>query len=326
MPHIDLPAYRPPRIFFNGHLQTVYPALFRKPIVSYERERLETPDGDFLDIDWAKTGSDKLLILLHGLEGNSDAQYIKGMINAMHKRGWDAVVMNFRSCSGEPNRLLRSYHSGETEDIDFLIRHLAQHHAYEQMALTGFSLGGNVTLKYLGEQGTAAQSYLSGAVAISVPCDLETSSRQLASPANYFYFQRFLRRLNRKVISKRHLMDNPPQEVLKMKNFHEFDNAFTAPIHGFSSAKDYYTRSSSGPFIPGIRIPTLLINAWNDPFLSPACFPVNAAKANPNFTLLTSKQGGHVGFPLWQASGEYWHEGEGADFLGRQVPTHTGKQ
>ena len=315
MPHIDFPSYRPPRLFFNGHLQTVYPALFRKPEVNYVRERLETPDGDFLDIDWARAGSDKLLILLHGLEGSSDAQYIKGMIRAMHRRNWDAAVMNFRSCSGEPNRLLRSYHSGETEDIRFVINHIAENHAYSGTALAGFSLGGNVVLKYLGEQGESAEKYLSGAVAISVPCDLESSSRQLARPVNYFYFQRFLRRLNRKVHSKRHLMDSPPAQVLKMKNFHEFDNAFTAPIHGFSSARDYYTRSSSRQFLPHIRLPSLLINAWNDPFLAPACFPIEEARANSALSLITSQHGGHVGFPLWQESGEYWHEQVTADFL-----------
>lgn len=319
MPYIPLPAYQPPRFFFNGHLQTVYPALFRKPAITYVRERITTTDGDFLDLDWARAGNKKVVLLLHGLEGSADAQYIKGLVRALHLRNWDAVAMNFRSCSGEPNRLLRSYHSGETVDLDQVIQHLIRHAHYEKVALAGFSLGGNVTLKYLGEQGEKAAGRIAAAATVSVPCDLESSCHQLAKPENYFYFLRFLRRLNRKVEAKRHLMPHPVPPVLKMKTFFEFDDAYTAPVHGFESAIDYYTRSSSRPFLPNIQLPTLLINAWNDPFLAPACFPIEEASENPAFTLMTPENGGHVGFPLWRTGNEYWHETAIADFFDEHV-------
>lgn len=319
MPHLDLPAYHPPALFFNGHLQTIYPALFRKPVVSYQRERIDTPDGDFLDLDWASAGNRRVVILLHGLEGSSEGQYIKGLVNALQRRGWDALALNFRGCSGEPNRLLRTYHSGETSDLAQVIRHVEQQQQYEQIALVGFSLGGNVCLKYLGEQGANIPARIVAAAAVSVPCDLESSCYELAKPANHFYFRRFLKRLNKKVAAKQHLLPAPLPAVMQMKTFHEFDDAFTAPVHGFSGATDYYTRSSSRPFIPRIALPTLLINAWNDPFLSPACFPVAEAKENPAFTLVTPRNGGHVGFPLWRQNGEYWHEALLADFLSQQA-------
>ena len=315
MPHIDLPAYRPPCIFFNGHLQTIYPALFRKPVVAYRRERIDTPDGDFLDLDWAEAGHDRLAILLHGLEGSSEGQYIKGLVRALQRRGWDALAMNFRGCSGEANRLLRSYHSGETGDIDTVVAHVAGRARYGKIAMAGFSLGGNISLKYLGELGEQAAGRIAAAAAISVPCDLATSSRQLARPANYFYMRRFLRRLDKKVAAKRPLLPTPPPAVLRMKAFPEFDRAFTAPIHGVAGAADYYSPRRSRPLLPPLPIPTLLINAWNDPFLSPECFPVEEAQENPAFTLLTPQNGGHVGFPRWHKSGEYWHESLLTDFL-----------
>ena len=143
MPHIDFSSYRPPWIFFNGHLQTIYPALTRKPQLSYRRERIDTPDGDFLDLDWAEQGNTSAVLVLHGLEGSADAQYVKGLIRAFNRRGWDGIAMNFRSCSGEPNRLLRSYHSGETGDLRFVLAYLSGLGRYENLAVAGFSLGGS---------------------------------------------------------------------------------------------------------------------------------------------------------------------------------------
>ena len=196
MPVIRDPGYRAPYYLFNGHLQTIVPSLLRKtPLPFYERERITLPDADFLDLDWARTGSRQLVIISHGLEGDTSRPYVKGMAAAMNRLGLDALAWNFRGCSGESNRLLRAYHSGATEDLDQVVRHVQQTRSYEHLALVGFSLGGNLTLKYLGEKGTEIDPRIKSAVAISVPCDLQKSAEQLGRLRNRMYQKRFIRSL-----------------------------------------------------------------------------------------------------------------------------------
>ena len=192
-------TYCPPALFSNPHVQTVFPSLFRRvPGIHYQRERIETPDGDFLDLDWSRNGSSGLGIVLHGLEGDSKRAYMLGMAKALNNAGWDAVCLNFRGCSGECNRRLRFYHSGETGDLHTVISHVVKQHTYLGIALIGFSLGGNVILKYLGEQGRRSHPLIKKAVAVSVPCDLASSSLKLSRSLNRIYLKRFLRMLRKK--------------------------------------------------------------------------------------------------------------------------------
>lgn len=307
-------SYRAPAHLRGGHLQTIYPALFRRvPRVTKRRERLELPDGDFLDLDWATKGNPRLAILSHGLEANSGAHYIQGMAAALQRRGWDLLAWNYRGCSGESNRLLPFYHSGASDDLHHVVSHALAVHPAPQIDLVGFSLGGNMSLKYLGEREVSPR--LHRAVAFSVPCDLACSSIRLSSRTNRLYMDRFLRSLRGKLEEKQPRF--PEQIDLAgisgVRNFKQFDDRFTAPLHGFRDAEDYWTRSSSRPFLPGIRIPALLVNAANDPFLGPRCFPREEAAASEWFHLEIPGDGGHVGFST--TAGEYWSERRAAAFL-----------
>ena len=318
MPLIHSTSYRAPFWLPGGHLQTIYPALFRRVAHGTTRaERLELADGDFLDLEWAADGRRRLAILSHGLEADLKTGYIQGMAAALIRRGWDVLVWNFRGCGTEPNRLLRMYHSGATEDLHAVVCHALENHPAESIDLIGFSLGGNLTLKYLGELPAQRSARLRGAVAFSVPCDLACSSRQLASPANWIYMERFLRAMRAKLRMKNRMF--PGQLDLtgldRIRGFHEFDDRFTAPLHGFRDAEDYWARNSCRPFLPAIRIPTLLVNALNDPFLGPACYPREEAAASAVFHFETPETGGHVGFPTFGMAAEYASEIRAAEFL-----------
>ena len=318
MPIIADSTYRPPPFLANGHLQTIFPNLFRQVNgVAYRRERILTPDDDFLDLDWATNGSRRLVVIAHGLEGDSRRPYVLGMVRALMKRGWDAVVWNARGCSGEPNRLLRFTHSGATEDLETVVAHVIATRAHEEVALIGFSLGGNVTLKYLGERGSNLNPRIKKAVAFSVPCDLQASSVNLASRANQIYMRHFLSSLRQKIRAK---MEMAPGKIddcdyEQLRTFKHFDDRYTAPLHGFADAEDYWRQSSCAPFLKAISIPTLLVNARNDPFLADRCFPFDEARTNPNLYLETPLSGGHVGFVTFNQGGEYWSESRTLDFL-----------
>ena len=309
-------TYTPPRGFQNPHLQTIFAGRLRRVEgVRYRRERIETPDGDFLDLDISHVGADRAAVISHGLEGSADRAYVRGMVRTLNRRGWDAVAWNFRGCSGEPNRRLRLYHSGATEDLDAVVQHALR--GYAHVALVGFSLGGNLTLKYLGERGDAVDARVARAVALSVPVDLAASSLALARWENGLYMRYFLRSLRRKVHVKAQQF---PGEIstaglARIRDFRGFDDRYTAPLHGFEDAEDYWQRSSSKRFIGGIRIPTLLVNAADDPFLAPACYPTEAARRSEHFWLETPAHGGHVGFVTFGGDGEYWSERRAAAFL-----------
>ena len=281
------------------------------------RERIGTPDDDFLDLDATDTGASRVVILSHGLEGSSRQTYIQGMARALVKRGWDVVALNCRGCGGEPNRQLRFYHSGATDDLGTVVDHVLANGRWEQLAMVGFSLGGNMTLKYLGEQGDAVDSRIKASVALSVPFDLAGSSVRLAAWSNRVYMRRFMRTLRAKVREKATRF--PGRIDLTgldaARTFADFDGGVTAPLHGFTSARDYWARAASRPYLPRITVPTLLVNAQDDPFLSPGCFPGKEAAASDVFHFEAPRFGGHVGFVTFGREDEYWSEARAAAFL-----------
>ncbi|MBD3290059.1 alpha/beta fold hydrolase [candidate division KSB1 bacterium] len=311
-------SYHPPLLLRNGHLQSIYPSLFRKLDAGfYRRQRIETPDEDFLDLDWSRRGNERLAIISHGLEGNSHRAYVVGMAKALNTNGWDVLAWNYRSCSGEPNRLLRSYHNGVTDDLHLVIEHALNSYSYPMIALIGFSMGGNLTLLYLGQQAAAVRSALKAAAVFSVPCDLKSSSAELAKFKNRIYMKRFLNMLHQKIKAKMELMpdDINDDDFHHIKNFKDFDDRYTAPIHGFKNAEDYWRKCSSRQFIPSIKIPTLIISAQNDPFLGAECFPTEEAARNDNIRLEIPAHGGHVGFVEFNRQKLYWSEKRAVQFI-----------
>lgn len=325
MPLIETDDYRPPLWLPNGHAQSIYPALWRSvPDVAFRRSRLATPDDDFLDLDWkthAPEPTRPLVILSHGLEGNTHTQYIRGMVRHLFAHGYDCLAWNFRSCSGQMNRQLRFYHSGATEDLDLVIKY-AVGLGYGAISLIGFSLGGNLTLKYLGEQQQNLPGAVGRAVVFSVPLHLSSGSRHLERWQARIYTLRFNRSLKRKIREKAGLL--PGQlDVLSLRGIRtlrQFDDRYTSQLHGFTDAEDYYEKNSSLYFLPGIGIPTLLVNAFNDPFLSPECFPHAVARQLPNVFLQTPRQGGHCGFYPRRYRGVLWSEERAVAFLKENFP------
>lgn len=318
MPLLKNSNYRPPLFFGNAHVQTIYPSLFRKiKGMDYERERIETPDGDFLDIDWSLTGSDKVAILSHGLEGNTDRSYIKGLARCLNRSGWDAAAWNFRGCSGEMNRKPQFYHSGATYDLETVIHHVLSTGRYASVFLVGVSMGGNMTLKYLAEKGGDAPKEIRAAAAFSVPCDLTTSATQISNVAGGLYFRRFMRMLKEKVELKAKALPGliSDEGLDEIRDFKTFDDRYTAPLYGFRDAHDYWEKASCKPHLMEIRVPSLLINALDDPFLTPECFPRDEAVGNPHLFLETPANGGHVGFIRFANDGTYWHEKRAVQFF-----------
>lgn len=312
-------SYRAPWAFRNGHFQTIYPTLFRRVSgVEYRRSRIETPDDDFLDLDASSVGADRVAIVLHGLEGNSQRPYVRGMVKALSRAGWDVVAWSFRGCGGEPNRQLRFYHMGDTTDIHTVLDHVIAAGRYRGVGLVGFSMGGNVILKYLAEQGARIASTVCGAVVFSVPCDLGASARKMDLASNTLYTLRFLVMLRRRVREKAErfpgLIDG--QGLHGVRTFREFDDRYTAPIHGFQSAEDYWEKSASKPLLKHITIPTLMVNARDDPFLTPSCFPCDEARESRSLYLEMPAHGGHVGFVSLNHEGTYWSETRAVEFLG----------
>ncbi len=313
-------AFRPAPWLHNGHVQTILPVLLRRRVrVTFARERLELADGDFLDLDWIKARRDRVAILTHGLEGSSAQTYIRGMAAALGAAGWDVLAWNFRGCSGEPNRLPRAYHSGETGDLAAVIAH-AVAAGYRRVALVGFSLGGNVVLKYLGE--APAHPAVTAAVAISAPLELDPCARKLDREwSNRIYLRRFLVSLVAKIEAKARLFPGKVDAtgVRRMRSFQEFDDRYTGPLHGFRDAADYWTRASARQFLPQITVPTLLLSPRNDPFLAPEAYPWREAEANPHLFLEAPDSGGHVGFLDFKRGIRPWSERRAVEFLGEQL-------
>lgn len=308
-------SYSPPFFLFNAHLETIFPALFRNVTIhGYTRERINTPDNDFLDLDWLTQDSNKLVIIQHGLEGDSARPYIKGMAKAFYANGYDVLAWNYRGCSGEVNRQLRFYHSGASDDLHTVIEHAILRKPEREIYLVGFSLGGNITLKYLGERTISAS--IKKAIVFSVPLHLESSCKKISTPSNRIYSRRFVRSLKEKIRRKSRIM--PGLEVHKLptiKTLLEFDETFTAPLHGFKNAIDYYNTCSAVNFISNIKIPTLIVNTKNDPFLADECFPRTIVQGHTFVKLEIPERGGHVGFALIKNKGLYWSEQRALEWM-----------
>jgi predicted alpha/beta-fold hydrolase len=301
-------AYRAPAWLPGGHLQTLCPSLFTpRAHIRYRRERWDTPDSDFVDLDWMLSlGTDAsiresagapLVALFHGLEGSSRSHYATALMGALQDIGWRGVVIHFRGCSGEINRLRRAYHSGDSAEIDWILRRLHESDRQTQLYAAGISLGGNALLKWLGEQGAAANDVISAAAAVSAPVDLMAAGNALDSGFNLIYTRNFLRTMKRKTLAK---LERYPdlcdrRLMLASHTLREFDDVVTAPLHGYRNTDDYWTRASSKPLLRDIATPTLVINAKNDPFLPALALPLSREVSNA-VRLELPDAGGHVGF------------------------------
>src|SRR5690554_1247649 len=310
-------SYRPPALFKNGHFSTIYSAKFRLVDMPLpERERLLLPDGDFIDLDWSFSDikSNKLVILLHGLEGNSSRPYIKGMKKHLNAAGYNALGVNYRGCSGEPNTMFHSYNAGTTEDLHFVLEHVLEKDRFEEIYLVGFSLGGNLLLKYLGERVKIA-SQIKKNVAISTPFSLSASVEELHKFKNKLYSTVFLKDLKKKVHQKaQHFPEKlSRQEVKNIKTLLDFDMIYTSKAFGYQDAFEYYEQCSSLRFLPNIKLPVYILNARNDSFLSEKCYPEDIAASRKNVFLEIPKYGGHVGF--YDADNFYYNERRTLDFL-----------
>lgn len=318
--------YQPSILFRNAHVNTIAPTLLRRVKgVNYDRKRIELPDGDFLDLDFSKVGSNTIVLVLHGLEGDSGRPYMRGMVRAANDQLWDAVAVNHRGCSGEDNRALNAYHSGKSEDVHAVVLHLEQL-GYDQVFIVGFSLGGNMALKYAGEQGDSINKIIKGVAGVSVPCHLEGSAQQLKKAENAIYLKRFLNTLKLKALVKKERFPDAPftkEDIVHCKSFHDFDEVFTARVNGFDGAVDYWTRCSSSRFLETIKVPTLLVNAMDDPFLETRCFPREIAEGHEYFHLMMPKRGGHVGFSGNLFSNQpLWTEQAVPDFFNKHLVPH----
>ena len=343
--HLQYPA---PAWLPGAHLQTVWPLLLRGGIAlpAYRRERLETPDSDFLDLDWCYgetntvgaystngnapqarsadasgvgvRSSSPLVVLFHGLEGSSRSHYARALMHAVAERGWHGVVVHFRGCSGEPNRLPRAYHSGDSSEIGWVLEVLGQR--YQSICAVGVSLGGNTLLKYLGEQGKDVK--LQAAAAVSVPYDLAAANHNLSHGVGRLYSRHFLRSLIPSALAKTRRYPtqpglNRPDLICSARTLRDFDDAVTAPLHGFADVDDYYARSSCAQYLGGISIPTLLLHAANDPFLPATAIPL-AQQLPPDVQIEVSAHGGHVGFVSGKLPGHL-------DWLPQRLLAHLGQ-
>lgn len=291
------PHYCSPHWLPGGHAQTIWPLLIKGPLPSYRRERWTTPDDDFIDLDWiaGKAGA-PCVALFHGLEGSSRSHYARRLMHAVERRGWHGVVVHFRGCSGEANRLPRAYHSGDSAEINWILRRL-QAHGHPALFVAGVSLGGNALLKWLAEQGRQASRIIDAAAAVSAPLDLAAANVALSSGFNLIYARHFLRTLIPAARAKDRRFPGriDLRRALQARTLSEFDDAVTAPLHGFLGVDDYYAKSSAGPLLATIETPTLLLHAANDPFLPAAALP-HREQLPAAVTLEIHRHGGHVGF------------------------------
>lgn len=354
MPVFESSTFKPPFFLRNGHIQTIVPVLFRKKVpVLQERFRISTPDGDFLDVDLtvASRAQDegkesaiydsrhiaipprpaprtpdpafrpgeanpRLLIISHGLEGNSRRNYVRGAVRVAAGYGIDSLAWNFRCCSGECNLMPALYHSGETGDLGCVVAK-AMEWGYRKIVLVGFSMGGNQILNFLGREAAQVPSAIKGAVTFSVPCDVTGAACKLETLGCRPYLKYFLHTLKEKVRVKHRQYPAlyPVRGLEHMRTFTQFDEQYTAPVFGFASARDYWAKSSSRPYLLRIDVPTFLVNARNDPFLPESCYPYEEAEQSGMLYLETPQSGGHVGFAEDLQCRVTWAEKRLAAFL-----------
>lgn len=309
--------YNPPLFFRNGHFSTIHSGIVRKVNgITQEREQIPLSDGDFIALDWSFSASQtsKLIIIIHGLEGNAQRPYVLGLAKLFNRHNFDAVSINLRSCSGEPNLLYRSYHSGATEDLEEVIQYVLKTRDYADIFINGFSLGGNLSLKYIGE-GNTIPNEIKGVIAISAPCDLHGSMLEIHKMKNVLYAKRFKKHLLEKLRWKQQqfpekISDDHFKKIITLKDFDDF---YTSKAHGFEDALDYYKKSSSLQFLSNVTLPALIINAKNDSFLSKECYPIKEAKENKKLYLEIPDYGGHVGF--YDKGNIYYNEKRALEFV-----------
>lgn len=297
-------TFRSPAWLPGGHLQTIYPLLLKGSPPAYRRERWDTPDGDFIDVDWLEASpaadSDShrpLVVLFHGLEGSSRSHYATALMSAARARGWDGVVPHFRGCSGELNRLPRAYHSGDSAEIDWILHRFRQRFPQRPIVAVGVSLGGNALLKWLGEQEVLARGVIQAAAAVCAPLDLTICGPTLGQGFNRLYSAHFLHTLKRSAEAR--LQRYPglfdAKRMRRARSLYVFDDVVTAPLHGFAGVDDYWQRASAKPLLRAIQVPTLLLNPLNDPFLPASALP-RPEQVSLQVHLETPAHGGHVGF------------------------------
>ncbi|MBX7224518.1 MAG: alpha/beta fold hydrolase [Chitinophagales bacterium] len=299
MPLLPSPLIIPPATQPNGHLQTIIPNLRRKVLgVDFVRTRIDTWDNDFLDIDWLKGGYKKIAVITHGLAGNSRAEYVKGIAKVLHGKGYDIAAWNMRGCSGEPNKLLHSFHGGKTDDLHFIIEHLSNFYDYEEVVLVGISMGGNITLKYVGEYADKLPALVKKAFAASVPVDMLGCSLHLIKGWNLIYSRRYLNQYKDMLRLKEKMFPGKFnfKHAYEAADLHQFVDRVTVPMFHFGTIEHYLETQSALKYLDKISIPTLLVNADNDPFLTDTCFPKEHAALSEHFYLEIVHNGGHVGF------------------------------
>ena len=291
--------YTAPIYLKNKHLHTIIPSLLFKHNLEYTlRERITLPDNDFIDVDWLKTGQKRLVLLLHGLESSAEQFYVKHTADFLSQRGYDIVAINYRGCSGEPNNLYKGYHSGSSPDLASVIDHLDQNNNYAELYVVGFSLGGNILLKYLAEYQKKVPSNFVKGVAFSSPIDLKGVSLELSSTFGGLYQKHFLKKLNEKLIQKTTIYPHEISlnDITKLTTLTKFDDFYTAPVNGFKDAFDYYAKCSCKPMLNAIQHPVLLVNALDDPFLPKSCYPFDVLSKHKFIDFETPKNGGHLAF------------------------------
>jgi len=314
-------SYKPVRFLAGKHLETILPGLLRSvKKINPVREKIPTPDDDFLELDWYPKNSSVLAIISHGLEGNSDRAYMKGMAKIFNDNGYDALCWNYRGCGSSLNNTAKLYHSGATYDLKTVVTHSLSK-GYQQILLIGFSLGGNLTLKYAGEEGKLVDKRIKAVITFSVPLDLSAGCDQLAAPDNWLYSKRFIKKLKKKLLLK-HLQFPDLIHINgleKIKDLRSFDDKYTGPIHGFKNASEYYEASSALGFLKDIAVPTLIVNAKNDPFLPETCYPYKLTDTLTNITFETPDHGGHVGFMEINKQGYFWSEKRALSFASEHL-------
>ncbi len=320
---IRIAPYRAPWWLPGGNAQTLYAALFADAgaIPDYRRTRWDTPDGDFVDIDWMDADADSpLVVLFHGLEGGSSSHNVRVLVHAFRRAGWRIAVAHFRGCSGEPNRLVRAYHSGDSAEIGWMLQRFAADARHTPVAV-GISLGGNALLKYLGEAGSDAKKLVRAAVSVSAPLDLMVSGDVLGRGFARVYSAEFLRTLKKKSAAKASRFPGAFDIALmhRARSLREFDDVVTAPLHGYHDTDDYWTRASAKPFLRSIEVPTLLMNARNDPFLPGGALP-HEREVSQHVECEFPEAGGHVGFVTGAFPGSFdWFANRIIGFVDRYV-------
>ncbi|WP_299017130.1 alpha/beta fold hydrolase [uncultured Polaribacter sp.] len=316
-------TFSPTLPFKNGHFNTMYRPLFRKDTCKYQRKRITTWDKDFIDLDFSFQNSKTLVVLIHGLEGSSQSTYITATSNYLNAKKIDTVCFNLRSCSGQDNLLLATYHTGKTDDVHFVVNHLLQNYAYENVILVGFSLGGNLTLKYLGEYQQQLNERIKGGIAISVPVDIASAELELDKLKNKLYVELFFKTMKNKILEKAFKFPEfhlDKEKLFKATKFKHLEHLYTVPVFGFKSPEDYWQKASSKPYIPKIKLPSLLINAKDDSFLSAACYPEKEAKQSDYFYLETPNYGGHCGFiSSFKSQENNWLEQRIYNFIRKKI-------